>query len=112
MSDVVRPKKTESNFICDRWNRVEIPFFGSVALGNMTQWRVMAVRHAQWLHVGVESKGYYMFDSAVHWGYVKEKLNIQFEGDARNIADWINRQLGLDIETQGDYRDSFCGEDE
>jgi len=49
---VIRPNKTGN-----RWNKLALPFYGSVALGNATQWRVNLSEHYGELVVGVEGHG-------------------------------------------------------
>lgn len=97
-----------------RWDKVRdpnmIPFYGSVALGNVTQWKVgMFWINDYRLFFAIEGKGAYTFEGFVHYSYVMEKLGVKGESDARNIADFINGQLGYDGQVaQGNYREELC----
>jgi hypothetical protein len=103
----------------ERWDELVTlrgrPFYGKISLGNWTSFRVaMFYLHADQtgfglgisfpaLFVAVEGKGAYTFSSWAHWSYVAEKLDMM-EGDARNMADLINAQLGASgAEEQGRY---------
>ena len=82
-------------------------FYGDVTLGNGTMFKVFAAYVKQnRIFVGIERHQCYTFDSWVHYGYVMEKLGL-LNGDAMNIADWINCQLGcfLPDREQGVYYD-------
>lgn len=80
--------------------------FRRVALGNGTAYTV----GAQWvmedgenvLLVSVIDKGAYTFSRFIHWTYAKEKLNL-LDWDAQNLADFLNRQLGLIGKAPGEY---------
>lgn len=92
-------------------------FWGSVALGNSTQHTfVLLVRDSSVLVVAYLGGGCYEFQGYAHWGYVMEKMGIQFEGDARNIADFINCQMDKawlpqgKYVSQGSYIERFCEE--
>lgn len=66
-----------------------------VALGNMSQFRIAVMRSAPHLFIGIEGKGCYTFGPFIaHPAYVQEKLKIM-EGDANNVADFINSQYGF-----------------
>ena len=97
-----------------RWREVSKPFYGDVALGNGTQYKIGCwITERNELFVGVEGKGCYTFPRWTHPSYVKEKLGLRFDGDAKNFADFINHQLGgiaEDYEEEGEYQDQFCGE--
>ena len=82
---------------------------GEVNLGNGTAFTIFMA----WtdrdvddrvLFVGVEGHGAYSFSHFVHWTYAAEKLGL-LQGDAANIADLINHQLGKgrDSPAQGEY---------
>jgi hypothetical protein len=98
-----------------RHPRVALPFYGDVALGNGTMWKIGAFMTATGrLFVGVERHGSYTFQHWVHIAYASEKLEIGFIGDAGCMADWVNDQLGHadpDGNRQGVYQDEFVGED-
>lgn len=87
------------------------PFYGPVALGNMTQYTIGLFKNKEYLVVAIEGKGCYPFAHHAHWGYVADKLNLKYEADARNVADFINSQLGIltsDKEAQGYYYSECC----
>ena len=95
-----------------KFNIVSTPFYGDVSLGNFTQYKVGIFRCAnRRLFVGVEGNGAYTFEGWCHYGYVAEKLGLKFEGDARNMADFINCQLGIEHKQQGTYDSSLCEDD-
>jgi hypothetical protein len=54
------------------------------------------------LLVSIEDHGAYTFSGFVHEMYAAEKLKL-LDWDAMNIADFINRQLGLSGKAQGKY---------
>lgn len=84
-------------------------FHGNVTLGNWTMFKVCAVRiFLDKLFIAVEHHGCYTFGSWVHWEYAAEKLGL-LPADARNMADWINVQLGaFDPEKeQGRYSSEY-----
>ena len=91
------------------------PFYGDIALGNGTQWKIAAffVPLAK-MFIGVETRGCYTFCGFVHYSYAMEKLNIG-EPDARNLSDWINCQLSIndtDYKEQGNYEKNLISEGE
>jgi hypothetical protein len=99
----IRPSKDKP-----RWEHVvayDYPIYREISLGNMTQYKVGAFfTQIGRLFIGIENKGAYTFEGWTHFTYVQEKLNVKSESDARNIADWINAQLGHDQEReQGIY---------
>ncbi len=86
-----------------RWDLVvheHEPYFQKVALGNGTAFRILAVWCTEFpgrgpvLAVGVEERSFFAFQHFVHWSYLQEKMKL-LNGDARNLADWVNTQLGL-----------------
>lgn len=86
-----------------------------VALGNSTQFTIGIIHagvHGQCgLFVGVEARGCYHFANRADRGYVMDKLKLDpFDGDAANIADFINDQNFEpgEIERQGTYLESCC----
>lgn len=88
--------------------RVLLPFAGSVALGNGSQYTTYLARLLDgYLICGIESKGCYPFRGYVHSSYVASKLNLQ-SSDAKNFADFLNCQLEHEpLPEQGKYEDSF-----
>lgn len=65
------------------------------------------------LFIGIERKGAFLFSFYENIGfeYVEEKLNL-CEADARPIADWINAQLGNEIEQYGTYQKHYIDQHE
>lgn len=65
-----------------------------LALGNGTQHRVLlAMDSGGYLFVAVMGRGAYRFCTNAHPSYVMEKLGMKpYEGDAANLADFINDQ--------------------
>lgn len=102
LHEEVRPNKFEGCL----WQLLELPFYGDIALGNGTAYRIYLseLSNAR-LFVGIESRGCYTFSRFVHYSYAMEKLNL-FESDARNFADFINTQLKVfdQKSVQGNYR--------
>jgi len=87
----------------------------TVSLGNMTRWDIVVLH----LHdrgavvVGVMGKGAWEFSIKAHPSYVQEKMGGKvIEGDADNLADFINCQLGChdDGDPFGRYMDRLCVE--
>jgi hypothetical protein len=91
--DVIGPSKSETSYV-------------RVALGNGTAYNIgmMWVEEdgETVLFFGLIDKGAYTFSRFVHWTYAKEKLGL-LGWDAQNLADFINRQLGLTGKPQGRY---------
>lgn len=91
-----------------RWDKIDIstkPFICELSLGNITMYRTVAFFSSPFrFFVGLERKGCFFFpcEGKIHPDYVVEKLNVM-PGDARNIADWINIQLGIEVEEFGSY---------
>lgn len=88
-----------------------------VALGNMTQYRLLVAVTRRGVFIAIEGIGAYEFQGFAHKGYVADKLNIKHEGDAANLADFINDQhaYGIDQaihERQGAYMEHLCRGDE
>jgi len=97
-----------------RWQKVvtgafNAPWVGTLCLGNgtafvttgFTRLTISGTR----LFVGIERKGCFFFPlgRAIYPTYVEEKLNL-CKGDASNIADWINVQIGIvDVPEFGTY---------
>lgn len=81
-----------------KFPRLDLPFYGSTPLGNGTQFTFgifeIDCNDGPRLLVAVEGRGAYTFSGFVHWTYAAEKLGL-LEGDARNVADMVNDQLGL-----------------
>lgn len=94
---------------------LRMPFYGLVSLANGTALSFgMFWARVDRLFVGVEMHGAYAFDNEVVWPYVTEKLRLQYETDARNVAAFINDQLYPDNRSlrQGRYEAQFCLEAE
>ncbi len=68
-------------------------FYGNVALGNMTMYKIATTMLRNgYLFIAIENKGCYEFEHFAHANYVQDKLRLM-EGDAGNIADFINDQF-------------------
>ena len=111
----LKPRFVENGTIDQIWPIVEIPFYGRVALANGTALTIgmMQVEGGDNIFVGVEGKGAYIFGGWVEELYVAEKLGfLQHMSDARNLADFINRQtLGERHENyipRGEYDPELC----
>lgn len=105
----IRPRKGET--ITERWPLVLPEFqsvwYGTVNLGNGTAFAIGMFWFLddgdRRLFMGVEGHGAYPFRGFVHWTYAAKKLGL-LEGDAMNIADLLNRQLGHNEgSAQGEY---------
>jgi len=113
MMDEIRP--SEGADIKDIWEdymfstgKTNDTFYGRIALGNGTAYDIGMM----WvdperdgdtsLLVSIVDKGAYTFSRDVHWSYAMEKLRL-LKWDAENLADFINRQLGLSGKPQGHY---------
>lgn len=87
------------------------PFYGEIALGNVSMFKVGMFFTSTKLFIGIEGHSAYIFDSVfgavVDAGYVAEKLDLMLS-DAKNIADLINAQLGNFYSVQGSYQDDLC----
>jgi hypothetical protein len=83
--------------------------FVNIALGNGTMFQVGFIRNEGSFFIGIMGKGAYTFSHFAHWDYVANKLNL-LEGDARNLADFINTQvLALEgFNKQGYYNLDCC----
>jgi hypothetical protein len=55
------------------------------------------------LFVGVEDFGAYTFSRDIAWEYLGEKIPGLMRWDYKNLADFLNRQLGITGEPQGQY---------
>lgn len=86
---IIRPDST------GRFPKVTLPFYGPVALGNGTQWTFSVVPGGNGIVVSIEGRGSYSFGHFVHWTYASEKLGLM-QGDAENVADFVNDQLGVE----------------
>ncbi len=86
-----------------------------VALGNMTQYEIAIIRSTQHLFIGIIGKKCYRFGPfRAHPSYVQEKLGL-LEGDANNMADFINSQYGFSatpgrIEYHGYYHERLTSD--
>ncbi len=111
-SSPIRPTSTgRFPYLCDGLYRV--------ALGNMTQWEIAVLRlvgdferHGN-VVISVLGKGAWEFSVKAHPSYVQEKMGGKvIDGDADNLADFINCQLGChdDGDPFGRYMDRLCVE--
>lgn len=83
-----------------------------VALGNSSMFPIVVITDDGFgsMFVAVERHGAYCFSTQAHAGYVSEKLKIKHEGDAENIANFINDQMFEpgEVERQGRYAPKLC----
>ena len=81
----------------------------SVALGNGSRFDVGVMRTEGGKLISIVGHGAYVFGHFATTGYVASKLGL-LEGDAANIADLINCQVGsmtMPSDVQGDYNPSL-----
>jgi len=102
----IRPKPKGRTTLA-RWTKLELPFHGKIALANVSQLTVGILPLKTGLFIGVEGRGAYEFGGFVHWNYAMTKLNLH-QGDAENLADFLNAQLGHDENLQGRYTEELC----
>lgn len=81
----------------------------TVALGNASQFEVCLFRTRMGLVVGIIGKGCYKFNIRPDAGYIEEKLKVR-DGDAMNMADFVQCQLGGDPAGWGDYHERLCSD--
>jgi len=74
-----------------------------VSLGNGSMFQVILNWIDGYLWVGIVGKGCYGFSKFAHYGYVGSKLNLGNDNDAKHMADFINDQIGISVERQGQY---------
>lgn len=95
-----------------RWKKIKygsspLPFIADFSLGNGTMYKLISFKTHSRLFVGLEGIGCFLFDTEnwKHPNYVAQKLYLdQKSSDCKNIADWLNVQLGKEVEEFGDYR--------
>jgi hypothetical protein len=109
MNEPIRPNKA-GKFPFLLFNASEGEhIISQVALGNMTQYRILTAKLKRGVFIAIEGVGAYEFQGFAHKGYVQDKLNIKHAGDAENIADFINDQMGTGTyERQGEYMAHLC----
>lgn len=91
--------------------KISSTFYGPVALGNGTQWMVgIFFVGERLLFVGIEGYGAYVFGPDSDPGYVGQKLNIRFDGDAANFTDFLNDQTLPGSERFGEYQAHLTSE--
>ena len=80
-------------------------YTGNLTLGQGTMIEIICHRHTdKSITLGLLSYGCYRFNYCQNWEYIADKMRMtQWEGDARNIADFIAAQFGSDREEQGRY---------
>ena len=96
-----------------RWKKIDISTTPSVYwlnLGNGAQYKIITFIIRDALFLGVEKVGCFLFakDNEKYPSYVAEKLHLNPDYDARNMADWLNIQLGFKTQEFGFYHDNFC----
>ena len=90
--------------------KLTLPFYGNVSLGNATMFKVYLSRLPDgFLLCAIVSRSAYPFQGYVHSSYAAEKLNL-YGADAKNFADFLNSQLGMDVQMQGSYEAQYCAE--
>ena len=103
----MRPNKIGAE---KRWPKYDIEtFYGDLSLGNATMFRIGCFWTKGRLFLAIEGRGAYTFHNWVHRGYVQEKIGLM-EGDAANVADFLNAQLGHPEDLQGYYNERSCGD--
>lgn len=95
--------KVKWPLIAKEWDKT---YFNYIDLGNYTMLRMSLYKTGQprfGLWVSIEDKGSFFFslENRLHKDYVADKLFLQ--GDAGQVADFLNAQLGKDGEQQGHY---------
>ena len=96
-----------------RWKKIDIsntPLVYWLNLGNGTQYKIVTFIIQDALFLGIERIGCFLFnkENEKFPSYVAEKLNLDPTSDARNMADWLNIQLGFKTQEFGFYHDNFC----
>jgi len=83
----------------NRFPMCETPFFGDVALGNMTQWRMQFLRTQNWgMALHIQRMGLAVFGPGVVLAEtVRKAFPKMLPGDAGNVADFINDQLAVPV---------------
>ncbi len=84
--------------------------YTEVAIGNGTQYKIALLTTLNGVFVGINDRGAAEFTGYVIWEYVKEKLALKWNSDARHVADFVNDQLGFKQPRQGAYNAAFCEE--
>jgi hypothetical protein len=89
--------------IAKEWDKT---YFNYIDLGNYTMFRMSLYRTGQprlGLFVAIEDKGSFFFslENRLHKDYVAAKLGLL--GDAGQVADFLNAQLGMEGSQQGHY---------
>jgi hypothetical protein len=97
-----------NNSICSstKFPKLELPFYGQIALGNMTQWEFAISNNGKTIYISVINKnisGVFDINSYATSERVHMVLPEIMLGDAANIADLLNSQLGHKGELQGYY---------
>lgn len=100
-----------------RWKKIDISNTPSVYwlnLGNGAQYKIITFIIRDALFLGVERTGCFLFkkEHEKFPSYVAEKLNLNPGCDARNMADWLNIQLGFKTQEFGVYHDNFFANDD
>jgi len=84
-------------------------FYGDVALGNGTQWRVGAFKTLSGIFIGIEGRGACLFQGPVTPVLVATYFRDMGSADAGNVADLINDQLdGERRPRYGRYESGLC----
>ena len=96
-----------------RWKKIDIsnrPSVYRLNLGNATEFKIITFLIQDALFLGIERIGCFLFNKENEKFplYVAEKLNLDPNSDARNMADWLNIQFGFKTQEFGFYHDNFC----
>jgi len=107
------PISNNSSKEFSRWKKIDISTTPSVYwlnLGNSAQYKIITFIIRDALFLGIERVGCFLFDKENEKfpSYVAEKLHLHPDYDVRNMADWLNIQLGFKTQEFGFYRDNFC----
>lgn len=88
MSDIIRPNMDHIFPV------IPSPWHGEVALGNGTQWRMQLLRSSDYgIALHVVRWGLAVFNGQVSAAKVRKYMPKIIEGDATNLADFLNDQL-------------------
>lgn len=76
------------------FDKVELPFYGDVSLGNGTRFTVGLFKtRSKELFIGIEHMGAYTFNELMLPSYVAQKLRLSMY-EAKSITDFIDGQFG------------------
>jgi hypothetical protein len=108
----IRPNS--STCASTKFHKLDLPFSGQIALGNMTQWEFYMSNNGKTIYVSIlnmYSSGVFDINSYVTSEKVRAVLPDLMLGDAGNVADLINSQLGHKGQLQGYYYPRLLAKD-